>query len=82
MVLLATMQSNDPMLTPSPLELDTLLARAAELAAKNDLDLDEFVRAAWSAFVDARPGLRQQLEDKQLRSELRKLRKRGLVGTA
>ncbi|MEO8703366.1 MAG: hypothetical protein ABI867_25185, partial [Kofleriaceae bacterium] len=76
------MTSTNPPVTVSPQELDTLLARAAELASANDVDLDEFVKAAWSAFVDARPGLRQQLEDKQLKTELRKLRKRGLVGSA
>ena len=38
--------------------------------------------AAWNAYLDARPGLRQQLEDKQLKAQLRKLRKRGLVGQA
>jgi hypothetical protein len=63
-------------------ELDTLLARAAEHAAAKGVDSDTFIRAAWAAFLDARPGLREALEDKHLKSELRKLRKRGLVGLA
>ena len=63
-------------------ELAMLLEQAASLAAANGLEGEVFKRAAWNAFLDAKPGLRQQLEDKQLRAELRKLRKRGLVGSA
>jgi hypothetical protein len=68
--------------TPTSHELDTLLARAAEHAAASGVDSDSFIRAAWAAFLDARPGLREELEEKELKSELRKLRKRGLVGLA
>ena len=63
-------------------EVVQLLERAAELAAERDVDSDLFMQAAWTACLDARPGLREQLEDKQLKSQLKKLRKRGLVGTA
>jgi len=63
-------------------ELIVLLDRAAKLAAANGLAGEVFKRVAWNAYLDARPGLREQLEDKQLRSQLRKLRKRGLIGSA
>jgi hypothetical protein len=63
-------------------EVVTLLQRAAELAADREIDSDRFMQAAWTACLDARPGLREQLEDKQLRSQLKKLRKRGRVGAA
>jgi hypothetical protein len=63
-------------------EIADLLERAAQLAAANGIEGDAFKRAAWNAYLDARPGLRQQLEDKHLRAQLRKLRKRGLVGSA
>lgn len=63
-------------------EIAALLEQAAQLAAANGVEGDAFKRAAWSAYLDARPGLRQQLEDRQLRAQLRKLRKRGLVGSA
>lgn len=63
-------------------ELVSLLERAAQVAAANGIEGDVFKRAAWNAYLDAKPGLRQRLEDKQLRSHLRKLRKRGLVGSA
>jgi hypothetical protein len=59
-----------------------LLRRAASLAAAHSSDTDLFMHAAWSACLDARPGLREQLEDKELRAQLKKLRKRGLVGAA
>jgi hypothetical protein len=59
-----------------------LLRRAAQLAAERDLDSELFMQAAWAACLDARPGLREQLEDKELRSQLKKLRKRGLVANA
>lgn len=63
-------------------ELTELLAKAAELAAAHDLDSEAFIQAAWSACLAARPALREELEDKELRAQLRKLRKRGLVGAA
>ena len=63
-------------------EVGVLLDKAAKIAAANGLEGELFKRAAWNAYLDARPGLRQELEDKQLRAQLRKLRKRGLVGEA
>ena len=63
-------------------EVVQLLERAAELAAERDIDSDLFMQAAWTACLDARPGLRERLEDKALKSKLKKLRKRGLVGSA
>jgi len=65
-----------------PQELVSLLARAAELAAVHDLDSDTFMAAAWNACLDAHPGMRERLVDKELRTQLKKLRKRGLVGQA
>jgi hypothetical protein len=84
-------QTNSP-LVPAPSvepvelaplqEIAALLEQAAQLAAANGVEGDAFKHAAWSAYLDARPGLRQELEDRQLRAQLRKLRKRGLVGLA
>ena len=65
-----------------PPELERLLASAAELAASHGLEVEVFIQAAWSAVLDARPGLREELEDKALKSQLRSLRKRGLIGAA
>ena len=59
-----------------------LLRRAAQQSAARGVDSDLFMQAAWAACLDASPGLREQLEDKELRRELKKLRKRGLVAAA
>jgi hypothetical protein len=65
-----------------PKEVDRLLDEAAKLAAEHGLPTEAFMAAAWEHCLDSHPGLRQELEDKQLKSELKKLRKRGLVATA
>ena len=44
-------------------ELAAALERAAELAAANGISGDTFKRAAWDAYLNARPGLREKLED-------------------
>ena len=63
-------------------ELKDLLTRAASLSTKNGVATDDFMNAAWNAVLDANPGLREQLMDKELRSQLKKLRKQGLIGLA
>ena len=63
-------------------ELKDLLTRAASLSTKNGVATDDFMNAAWNAVLDANPGLREQLIDKELRSQLKKLRKQGLIGLA
>lgn len=75
--------SSDPGLprTADP-KLETLLLRAAKLAADHGVPVETFVQAAWSAYLDARPGLREELATKELVDELRELRRRGKVGTA
>ncbi len=67
---------------PDALEVSTILVHAAGIAVANGVSVEDFVQAAWSAYLDARPELREELEDKELKAQLKKLRKRGLVGTA
>ena len=67
--------------TPSR-DLVALLRQAARLAAERGVDTDQFMQAAWAVYLEARPGLREELEDKELRAQLKKLRKRGLVAEA
>ena len=74
MVLLYCMSPTNPVLD--------LLARAAELAAAEGFDTDAFMSAAWNAVLDAHPGMREALADKELRTQLKKLRKQGLIGQA
>jgi len=73
----------DPSLDDTPwTDVVQLLRRAAQLSATRGVDSDHFMQAAWAACLEARPGLREKLEDKELRSQLKKLRKRGLVASA
>lgn len=82
MVLLVLMSKTVVDVSLWPKEVDRLLDEAAKLAAEHGLPTEAFMAAAWEHCLDSHPGLRQELEDKQLKSELKKLRKRGLVATA
>jgi hypothetical protein len=61
---------------------EELLARAANLAAEHGVDLDDWMKNAWSAYVEARPGLRAHLEEMHLLAQLDELRKDGRMGEA
>jgi len=63
-------------------ELQKLLARAAELSVQQGLATDDFMNAAWNAHLDANPGMRQELIDRELRQQLKKLRRQGLMPQA
>ena len=63
-------------------EVGDLLAQAAILCVQHGLDVDTFMKGAWSAYVEARPGMRDYLEEMQLRNQLDELRKLGRVGEA
>jgi hypothetical protein len=78
-----------PVTSPEPASEDAawrevvqLLRRAAKLAAERATETEQFMNAAWEACLEARPGLREELADKELRAQLKKLRKRGLVAKA
>ncbi len=64
------------------LEVGDLLAQAAILCVQNGLDVETFMKGAWSAYVEARPGLRDYLEEMQLRNQLEEIRKLGRMGEA
>jgi hypothetical protein len=63
-------------------EVGDLLAQAAMLCVEHGLDVDTFMKGAWSAYIEARPGLRDYLEEIQLRTQLDELRKLGRMGEA
>ena len=63
-------------------EVGDLLAQAAILCVQHGLDVDTFMKGAWSAYVEARPGLRDYLEEMQLRNQLDELRKLDRIGKA
>jgi len=63
-------------------EVGDLLAQAASLCVEHGLDVESFMRGAWSAYVESRPGMKEYLEDLQLRQQLEELRKVGRMGEA
>jgi hypothetical protein len=63
-------------------EVRRLFTRAADLCVQHGLDVDDYLTGAWAAYVEARPGLRDQLEELRLRDQLEELRKLGRVGRA
>ena len=74
--------AGDASLKPWHAEVGDLLAQAALLCVQHGLDVDTFMKGAWSAYVEARPGLRDYLEEMQLRNQLEELRKLGRMGEA
>jgi hypothetical protein len=67
---------------PWQAEVGKLLAAAAALCVENDVDVDHFMRGAWSSYLEARPGMRDYLEEVQLREQLDEIRKLGRMGEA
>ena len=63
-------------------EVSELLARAAQLCVEHDVEMDPFVRGAYSAYVEARPGMREYLEDLQLKATLEQMRTAGRIASA
>lgn len=71
-----------PIQLPWHAEVSRFLTHAAELCVKHGVDLDSFMKGAWSAYVEARPGMRDYLEEVQLRNQLDEIRKSGGMGEA
>jgi hypothetical protein len=63
-------------------EVGRLLTQAAALCVQEGVDVDSFVKGAWSAYVEARPGMRDYLEEMQLRDQLDEIRKLGRMAEA
>lgn len=63
-------------------ELEALLQRAAEQSARAGVPSEVFMALAWNAYLTARPGLREELEELELKTQLKRLRKQGLIATA
>ncbi len=72
----------DDLSKPWHAEVGDLLAQAAILCVEHGLDVDTFLKGAWSAYVESRPGMREYIEEMQLRSQLEELRKLGRMGEA
>jgi hypothetical protein len=63
-------------------EVSELLARAAQLCVDNDVEMDPFVRGAYAAYLEARPGMREYLEEQQLKAALEEMRTAGRIASA
>jgi hypothetical protein len=63
-------------------EVGDLLAQAAILCIAHGLDVDTFMKGAWSAYIEARPGLKNRLEEIKLRNQLDEIRRNGRMGLA
>ena len=64
------------------MDMKQILRKAAALAVAKGVSLDAFADAAWQAWLDAKPGLREELETRAIAAQLGELRERGLVGSA
>jgi len=83
----AELEIDPPSETSAPVEpwhaeVSQLLSHAAELCVKHGVDVDHFLKIAWSAYVESRPGMREHLEELQLREQFDMLRKLGRLATA
>jgi hypothetical protein len=67
---------------PWQAEIGRLLTQAAALCVEHGVDVDNFMKGAWSAYVESRPGMRDYLEEMQLRDQLEEIRKLGRMGQA
>jgi hypothetical protein len=67
---------------PWQAEVSRLLTRAAALCVAEGVEVENFMKGAWSAYIEARPGMRDYLEEIQLRDQLEEIRKAGRMGEA
>jgi hypothetical protein len=58
------------------------MSRAAESAARLDIDLDGFMQAAFAAYIQANPAARERIEAAHLLEQLDDMRRRGVLATA
>jgi hypothetical protein len=67
---------------PWDMEVSELLARAAELSADNAVEMDQFVRGAYAAYLLARPEIREAMADRALTEQIDELRRSGRIALA
>ena len=63
-------------------DADTSILQAAECAVRLDFDLNTFLQAAHSAYMEASPATRERLEAVQMQAHFEDLRRRGVLATA
>jgi len=67
---------------PWEAEVGELLTQAAQSCIDHGVDADAFMRGAFRAYVETRPGMKEYLEELQLLTQLEQLRKTGNMGSA
>jgi hypothetical protein len=63
-------------------DADKSILQAAECAVRLDFDLNAFMQAAHSAYMQASPATRDRLEVVQMQAHFDDLRRRGVLATA
>jgi len=63
-------------------DADKSILQAAERAVRLDFDLNAFMQAAHSAYMQASPATRDRLEVVQMQAHFDDLRRRGVLATA
>ena len=72
----------EPTGRPWHAEVSQLLSQAATLCVEHGVDVDAYMSGAWAAYVEARPGMRDHLEEMHLRDQLDELRRLGRLDSA
>ena len=78
----ATLDSSSSSRESMVADANVSMVRAADCAVRLHYDLDTFMQAAHSAYMQASPATRERLEAMQLMAHLDDLRRRGVLATA
>jgi hypothetical protein len=78
----ATLDLSDSNRDSMVADANITMSRAAESAARLDVDLDGFMQAAFAAYLQANPAARERVETTHLLAQLDDLRRRGVIATA
>jgi len=63
-------------------QVDEHLSTAARIAGHHGSGLDQFMRAAYGAYLGMHPDVRQQIEDHEMMAHITSMRRAGRVGLA
>jgi sugar phosphate isomerase/epimerase len=78
----ATLDFSDSTRDATVADADRAMQRAAECAVRLGFDLNVFMQAAHSAYMQANPAAREHLEARRLLEHVEHLRRRGVLATA
>jgi hypothetical protein len=67
---------------PWQFEVGQLIQQAVAVCIEHGVEVEAFMNGCWSAYLEGRPGMRAQIEEAQLKSQLEELRKLGKLGQA